>query len=103
MILIFAGNNAHEKTRIALGRFRNAMGTRLGLRKPGEYRCLWVVDFPLLEWDEEANRWNACHHPFTSPYKADIPLLDSDPGAVRARAYDMVINGVEGSYFSPGR
>jgi aspartyl-tRNA synthetase len=95
LLLIFAGLNAHEKTRIALGRFRNAMGTRLGLRKPDNYRCLWVVDFPLLEWNEDDKRWNAAHHPFTSPYRADIHLLETDPGAVRARAYDMVINGVE--------
>jgi len=95
LLLIVAGPNAHEKTRIILGRFRNAMGTRLGLRKPGTYKCLWVVDFPLLEWNEDDKRWNACHHPFTSPYRADIALLDTDPGAVRALAYDMVINGVE--------
>jgi aspartyl-tRNA synthetase len=94
-LLILSGKNIHEKTRIQLGRFRNAVAGRLGLRKPGTYKCLWIVDFPLLEWSDEANRWNAAHHPFTSPYKADIPLLEKDPGAVRALAYDMVINGVE--------
>jgi aspartyl-tRNA synthetase len=71
------------------------MGSRLGLRDKNNYRCLWVVDFPLLEKDEELNRFFAKHHPFTSPKPEDIPLLDSDPAAVRANAYDLVINGVE--------
>jgi aspartyl-tRNA synthetase len=71
------------------------MGNRLGLRDPNVFRPLWVVDFPLLEWDEETKRFYAMHHPFTSPKPEDIPLLDTDPGKVRANAYDMVINGVE--------
>jgi aspartyl-tRNA synthetase len=71
------------------------MGNRLGLRKADDFKPLWVVDFPLLEWDEETKRFYAKHHPFTSPYPDDIPLLDTDPGAVRANAYDLVINGTE--------
>ncbi|MFA7140756.1 MAG: amino acid--tRNA ligase-related protein, partial [Proteiniphilum sp.] len=71
------------------------MGSRLGLRDKFTYRCLWVVDFPLLEKDEELNRFFAKHHPFTSPKPEDTNLLDSDPAAVRANAYDLVINGVE--------
>ena len=71
------------------------MGNRLGLRPKGTFQPLWVVDFPLLEWNEENGRWSAMHHPFTSPKPEDIPLLDSDPGKVRANAYDLVINGVE--------
>lgn len=58
---------------------------------------MWVVDFPLLEWSEEQNRWNAAHHPFTSPLPEDLHLLETDPGKVRAKAYDLVINGVEGN------
>jgi aspartyl-tRNA synthetase len=71
------------------------MGNRLGLRKQGDFKCLWVVDFPLLEFDDESGRWHAMHHPFTSPKPEDIHLLENNPGAVRANAYDMVINGVE--------
>jgi len=71
------------------------MGNQLGLRDKTKYSCLWVVDFPLLEWDEETQRFYAMHHPFTSPKPADIALLDTDAGKVRANAYDMVINGVE--------
>ncbi len=93
LILILAGET--EKTQKQLCELRLEMGTRLGLRKKNIYKCLWVVDFPLLEKDEEQNRFFAKHHPFTSPKTEDIPLLDSDPGAVRANAYDMVINGVE--------
>ena len=68
---------------------------RLGLRNPDDYKVLWVIDFPLLEFGEEENRWFAMHHPFTSPKPEDIPLLDTDLGKVRANAYDMVINGTE--------
>lgn len=93
LLLILAGNAA--KTRKALHELRLEMGTRLGLRNKDTYRCLWVVDFPQLEWGEEAGRWFAMHHPFTAPLPDDIALLDSDPGKVRANAYDMVINGVE--------
>jgi aspartyl-tRNA synthetase len=71
------------------------MASRLGLKDKNNYKCLWVVDFPLLEKDEELNRYFAKHHPFTAPKLEDIHLLDTDPGAVRANAYDMVINGVE--------
>jgi aspartyl-tRNA synthetase len=71
------------------------MGSRLGLRDPKVFRPLWVLDFPLLEWDEESGRYHAMHHPFTSPKPDHLALIDTDPGAVRANAYDMVINGVE--------
>ena len=93
LILMLAGET--EKTQKQLSELRLEMGSRLGLRDKNNYKCLWVVDFPLLEKDEELNRYFAKHHPFTSPKPEDIPLLDTDPGAVRANAYDMVINGVE--------
>jgi aspartyl-tRNA synthetase len=93
LLFILAGEE--HKTRKALSELRLEMGTRLGLRDKNIFACLWVTDFPLLEWNEEQNRWNAMHHPFTSPKSEDIALLDSNPGAVRANAYDMVINGVE--------
>ncbi len=93
LLLIMAGEKNH--TLNALSELRLEMGTRLGLRKENEFKALWVVDFPLLEWDEEAQRFYAMHHPFTSPKKEDEKLLDSDPGKVKANAYDMVINGVE--------
>ncbi len=93
LILMLAGDT--EKTQKQLCELRLEMGSRLGLRDKNNYKCLWVVDFPLLEKDEELNRFFAKHHPFTSPKPEDIPLLDTDPGAVRANAYDLVINGVE--------
>ena len=93
LILMLAGET--EKTQKQLCELRLEMESRLGLRDKNNYKCLWVVDFPLLEKDEELNRFFAKHHPFTSPKQEDIPLLDSDPGAVRANAYDLVINGVE--------
>jgi len=93
LILVLSGDKA--KTTDALGTLRLEMGNRLGLRKKGTYQPLWVVDFPLLEWDEESKRFFAMHHPFTSPKPEDIDLLDTDPGKVRANAYDLVINGVE--------
>lgn len=93
LMLILAGET--HKTRKAMNELRLEMGTRLGLRKKDEFSCLWVVDFPLLEWNEESGRWFAMHHPFTSPLPEDIALLDTEPGKVRANAYDMVINGVE--------
>lgn len=93
LMLVLAGET--EKTQKQLSELRLEMGSRLGLRDKNNYKCLWVVDFPLLEKDEELNRFFAKHHPFTSPKPEDIPLLDSDPAAVRANAYDMVINGVE--------
>jgi aspartyl-tRNA synthetase len=93
LILILAG--AKEKTLKALGELRLEIGTRLGLRKSDVYQPLWVVDFPLLEWDEETQRFYAKHHPFTCPRLEDVSLLDTNPGVVKANAYDLVINGVE--------
>ncbi|MDP4206752.1 MAG: aspartate--tRNA ligase [Bacteroidota bacterium] len=93
LVLILCGKRT--KTQTALCELRLEMGTRLGLRDKNVYKPLWVVDFPLLEWDEETNRFYAMHHPFTSPKPEDISLLDTDPGKVRANAYDLVINGVE--------
>ena len=93
LILILAGGIA--KTRKALSELRLEMGTQLGLRDKQKFACHWVLDFPLLEWNEEAKRWYAMHHPFTSPKPEDFEKLNSDPGSVRANAYDMVINGVE--------
>ena len=94
LILILSGGDA-MKVRKQLSELRLEIGSQLGLRDKTKFSCLWVVDFPLFEWDEETQRFYAMHHPFTSPKPEDIPLLDSDPGAVRANAYDMVINGVE--------
>jgi aspartyl-tRNA synthetase len=93
LLLVLAGET--EKTQKQLNELRLEMGTRLGLRDKENYKCLWVVDFPLLEKDEELGRFFAKHHPFTSPKAEDIALLDSDAGAVRANAYDLIINGVE--------
>lgn len=93
LILVLGG--ADSKTRKALSELRLEMGSRLGLRDKDVFSPLWVVDFPLLEWSEETNRWHAMHHPFTSPKPEDISLLATDPGKIRANAYDMVINGVE--------
>ena len=94
LILILSGDDA-MKTRKQLNELRLEVGTQLGLRDKNTFACLWIVDFPLFEWDEETGRFMAMHHPFTSPKPEDIDLLDSDPGKVRANAYDMVINGVE--------
>jgi aspartyl-tRNA synthetase len=93
LILVLAGEK--ELTIKALGELRLEMGDRLGLRDPDRFVPLWVVDFPLLEWDEESGRFFAMHHPFTSPHLDDLELFRTDPGKVRARAYDLVINGVE--------
>ena len=93
LILLLAGEM--NKTRKQLNELRLLMGSELGLRDPFNYKPLWVLDFPLLEHDEESGRWHAMHHPFTSPLPEDVDLMHSDPGAVRANAYDMVINGVE--------
>ena len=93
LILILAG--AKIKTQKALCELRLEVGARLGLRDKNIFKPLWVIDFPLFEWDEETQRYYATHHPFTSPNLDDVPLLDSNPGDVRATAYDMVINGVE--------
>lgn len=93
LILVMAG--PANKTRTQLSALRMYLGNELGLRNPDTFAPLWVVDFPLLEWDEETQRYHAMHHPFTSPKKEDIPLLETDPGAVRANAYDLVLNGNE--------
>ena len=93
LLLIMAG--APEKTRKALNELRLEMGERLGLRDKNVFSPLWVVDFPLLEWDETTQRYHAMHHPFTSPKPEDLHLINYRPGDIRANAYDMVINGVE--------
>lgn len=93
LMLLIAGDE--NKARKALSELRLEMGTRLGLRDKNTFACHWVLDFPLLEYDEDSKRYHAMHHPFTSPKPEDIELLGSNPGAVRANAYDMVINGVE--------
>ena len=94
LILILSGDDA-MKTRKQLSELRLEMGRQLGLRDKNKFSCLWVVDFPMFEWSDEEQRLMAMHHPFTHPKDEDIPLLDTDPAAVRADAYDMVINGVE--------
>ncbi len=94
LILIMSGDDA-MKTRKQLCELRLEMGRQLGLRDKNKFACLWVVDFPMFEWSDEEQRLMAMHHPFTNPKAEDIPMLDSDPAAVRADAYDMVINGVE--------
>ncbi|MGV3508035.1 MAG: aspartate--tRNA ligase [Sphingobacteriaceae bacterium] len=93
LILVMAGTT--DKVRKQLNELRLEMGNRLGLRDKNKFSPLWVVDFPLLEWDEEHARYHAMHHPFTSPKPEDIELLDTKPGEVRANAYDLVINGTE--------
>ena len=93
LLLIMAGGT--QKTRKALGTLRLHLAEELGLRNPEEFAPLWVLDFPLLKWDEDSERYHAMHHPFTSPKPNDIPLLDTDPAAVRANAYDLVLNGNE--------
>jgi aspartyl-tRNA synthetase len=93
LMLVLAGEQ--KKTLAALSELRLEMGDRLGLRTKDIFVPLWVVDFPLLEWDEESNRFYAMHHPFTSPVPEDLHLMETDPGKVRADAYDLVINGVE--------
>jgi len=93
-LLLFVADTARVANE-SLGRLRNHLGQRLGLAAKDDYKFVWVTDFPLLEWDEEAKRYAAVHHPFTAPLDEDVPLLDSDPGKVRAKAYDMVLNGSE--------
>ncbi len=94
LILILSGDDA-MKTRKQLSELRLEMGNQLGLRDKNKFVCLWVVDFPMFEWSDEEGRLMAMHHPFTHPKDEDIPLLDTDPAAVRADAYDMVCNGIE--------
>ena len=93
LMLVMSGDA--NKVRAQLSVLRMELGNRLGLRKGDEFAPLWVVDFPLLEWDEESGRYHAMHHPFTSPKPEDIPLLETSPGEVRANAYDLVLNGNE--------
>lgn len=93
LMLVMAGKT--DKVRKQLNELRLEMGSQLGLRNKNEFAPLWVVDFPLLEWDDDTGRYHAMHHPFTSPKPEDIPLLDTEPGRVRANAYDLVINGTE--------
>jgi aspartyl-tRNA synthetase len=93
LMLILAGER--DATRKQLNELRLLMGEKLGFRDRNKFSALWVLDFPLLEWNEETSRYHAMHHPFTSPRGEDIPLLETDPGRVRANAYDMVINGME--------
>jgi aspartyl-tRNA synthetase len=93
LLLILSGNE--ESVRKQLGGLRLEIANQLGLRNPNQFAPLWVLDFPLLEWNEDSKRFFAMHHPFTSPKQEDIALLDIDPGKVRANAYDLVINGVE--------
>lgn len=92
-MLVMAGEK--DKTRGQLSDLRMHLAETLGLRDPNVFAPLWVLDFPLLEWDEETERYHAMHHPFTSPKPEDVPLLEGDPGKVRANAYDMVLNGNE--------
>lgn len=94
LILILSGDNAN-KTRVQLCSLRLEMGKRLGLMDKNKFECLWIIDFPLFEWSDEEQRLMSTHHPFTMPNPDDIPLLDSDPAKVRAKAYDFVCNGVE--------
>ena len=93
LLLLLAGDKA--KTQKQLNELRLEMGNKLGLRDKTVYAPMWVLDFPLLEWDEDTKRFYAMHHPFTSPKPEDVALLTENPGKVRANAYDMVINGVE--------
>ena len=93
LLLLLCGDL--DKTRKQLNELRLHLGNLLDLRKPNEFKPLWVVDFPLLEWDENSNRWHAMHHPFTSPKPEDFEMLATDPGKVRANAYDLAMNGVE--------
>jgi aspartyl-tRNA synthetase len=93
LLLLLSGEL--DRTRKQLSELRLLLGSQLGLRDPKVFRPLWVLDFPLLEWDEDSGRFHAMHHPFTSPKPDHFDLIDTDPGAVRANAYDMVINGVE--------
>ena len=94
LVLILSGDNAN-KTRVQLCSLRLEMGERLGLRDKNKFECLWIVDFPLFEWSDEEQRLMSTHHPFTMPNPDDIPLLESQPEKVRAKAYDFVCNGIE--------
>jgi aspartyl-tRNA synthetase len=93
LLLVLSGDL--EKVRKQMNELRLHMGNELGLRNPNEFAPLWVLDFPLLEWDEDSNRYHAMHHPFTSPKPEDMHLIQTEPGKVRANAYDLAMNGVE--------
>ncbi|MDP2174796.1 MAG: aspartate--tRNA ligase [Bacteroidota bacterium] len=93
LLLLLCGDT--KKVQKQMSELRLEMGERIGYRDKNNYKALWVIDFPLLEQDEETGKWHAMHHPFTSPKPSDIPLLDTNPGAIKANAYDLVINGVE--------
>ena len=93
LILILAGEK--NKTRKALSDLRMHLAEKLKLRNPFEFAPLWIIDFPLLDWDDESKRWVAMHHPFTSPKPQDLSIINEDPGSVRANAYDLVLNGNE--------
>ena len=93
LLLVLSGDL--DKVRKQMGELRLHMGDELGLRNPNVFKPLWVIDFPLLEWDEDSERYHAMHHPFTSPKPEDMHLIDTDPGNVRANAYDLAMNGVE--------
>ena len=93
LMLVLSGDKSH--TLSAMSELRLEMGEQLGLKDPNKFKALWVIDFPLLEWDEETERYHAMHHPFTSPKAEDLHLFETEPGKVRANAYDLVINGVE--------
>ena len=93
LILVISGDL--DKARKQMNEVRLHLGTELGLRNPEVFKPLWVLDFPLLEWDEKSERFHAMHHPFTSPKPEDMELIDTNPGAVRANAYDLAMNGVE--------
>jgi len=93
LVLVVA--DAFDVACASLGRLRLHLGEKLGMIDKSQYHLLWVTDFPLLEWDKEEKRWGAMHHPFTAPLDEDLPLLDTDPGKARAKAYDMVLNGSE--------
>ena len=93
--LLMFGADAPRVVNESLGRLRGHLGNRLGLTRKDDFRFVWITDFPLLEWDAEAGRFAAVHHPFTAPLDEDVPLLETEPGAVRAKAYDLVLNGSE--------
>jgi aspartyl-tRNA synthetase len=93
LLLLLA--DSFKVTSAALGELRLHLARKLKLQDPSRFDLLWITDFPLLEWSEDDKKWNACHHPFTSPKPEDLPLLETDPGKVRARAYDIVLNGIE--------
>ncbi|MCI6088064.1 MAG: aspartate--tRNA ligase [Absicoccus porci] len=92
---VFIVSDTWLKTCMALGALRNQIGSQLGLKKKNEFSFLWVIDFPMFEWSEEEQRYQACHHPFTQPKAEDIPLLDTDLSKVKANAYDIILNGYE--------